>query len=145
MSLLTYAGADGQIKLSGQYWQYDWADPFFVALPPIEVEVEIDIKPGSDPNSINLNSKGVVPVVVISTDNFDANDVDPTTVEFAGASPVRWAMEDVDGDGDMDLLFHFKTQELNLEENSTEATLTGETYGGNPIEGTDTVNIVPKK
>jgi hypothetical protein len=53
-------------------------------------------------------------------------------------------MEDVDGDGDEDLLFHFKTQELDLDENSAEATLTGATDSGQPIEGTDTVNIVPK-
>ena len=33
LSLLTYAGADGQIRLSGQYWQYDWATAFFVAVP----------------------------------------------------------------------------------------------------------------
>jgi hypothetical protein len=105
--------------------------------------VMIDIKPGSDPNSINLKSKGVVPVAVLTTDDFDASTVDPVTVVFAGASPLRWTMEDVDGDGDMDLLFHFKTQELNLTETSTEATLTGSTFGGQPIEGTDTVNIVP--
>ncbi len=34
LSLLTYAGADGQIRLSGQYWQYAWATPFPVTLPP---------------------------------------------------------------------------------------------------------------
>jgi len=106
---------------------------------------EIDIKPGSDPNSINLKSKGVVPVAVLTTSCLDATTVDPDTVLFAGASPVRWTIEDVDGDGDMDLLFHFKTQELDLDENSTEATLTGSTYDGDPIQGTDTVNIVPKK
>jgi hypothetical protein len=108
------------------------------------VEVAIDIKPGSDPNSINLESKGVVPVAVLTTDDFDASIVDPATVVFAGASPLRWAMEDVDGDGDLDLLFHFKGQELDLDEDSTEATLTGTTFDGLPIEGTDTVNIVPK-
>ena len=104
----------------------------------------MDIKPGSDPNSINLKSKGVVPVAVLTTDDFDASDVNPDTAEFADAQPVRWAMEDVDGDGDVDLLFHFKTRELDLDENSAEATLTGETYGGTPIQGTDTVKIVPK-
>jgi len=119
-------------------------DPWLTSPYSLIMKVEIDIKPSSDPNSINLNSKGVVPVAVISTDDFDANDVDPDTVSFVGASPVRWTMEDVDGDGDMDLLFHFKTQELELDENSIEATLTGETYGGNSIEGTDTVNIIYK-
>jgi hypothetical protein len=38
-------------------------------------------------------------------------------------------------------LFHFKTQDLNLDANSTEATLTGTSDGGQDIEGTDTVNI----
>lgn len=109
------------------------------------IEVEIDIKPGSDSNSINLSSKGVIPVAVLTTDDFDAKDVDPNTVSFAGASPVRWTMEDVDGDGDFDMLFHFKTQELVLDEDSTEATLTGVNLDGIPIEGTNTVKIVPKK
>jgi Tol biopolymer transport system component len=108
------------------------------------IPVDIDIKPGSFPNSINLKSKGVVPVAVLTTADFDASTIDPQTVEFAGASPVRWTMEDVDGDGDLDMLFHFKTQELNLTADSTEATLTGETYAGVSIQGTDTVNIVPK-
>ena len=107
-------------------------------------ERSIDIKPGSDPNSINLKSKGVVPVAVLTTDDFDANSVDPVIVEFAGAPPLRWAAEDVDGDGDTDLLFHFKTPELALDENSTEASLTGYTHAGEFIWGTDTVNIVPK-
>ena len=111
---------------------------------PGTAQVEIDIKPGSDPNSINLKSKGVVPVAVLTADDFDASTVDPSTVEFAGASPVRWTMEDVDGDGDLDLILHFKTQELGLTEDSTDSTLTGKTYDGELLWGTDTVNIVPK-
>ena len=50
----------------------------------------------------------------------------------------------MDRDGDMDMLFHFRTQDLNLKPTSTEATLTGSTTAGGPIKGTDTVNIVPK-
>ena len=108
-------------------------------------EVIIDIKPGSYPNSINLKSRGVVPVAVLTTDDYDAALIDPDTVSFAGADPVRWTMEDVDDDGDEDLLLHFKTQELDLNESSTDATLTGFTYGGTTIWGTDTVNIVPRQ
>lgn len=33
----------------------------------IPESVTIDIKPGSDPNSINLRSKGVIPVAILST------------------------------------------------------------------------------
>ncbi len=131
----------------------------FFSLVPIHLvnldpEVEIDIKPGSDLNSINLKSKGVVPVAVLTTDGtdgfdaFDAGDVDPYTVEFAGTKPIRWNICDVDDDGNDDMLFHFDTQELfknDLNEDSTEATLTGKTKEGILISGTDTVRIVPQK
>jgi len=113
--------------------------------PPAVSEVEIDIKPGGNPNNINLKSRGVVPVAVLTTDNFDASTVDPSTVLFAGASPVRWKLCDVDEDGDDDILFHFKTQDLNLEEDITEATLTGETNNEDVISATDTVRIVQSK
>jgi hypothetical protein len=113
-------------------------------VPGIPIDVQIDIKPGSDPNSINLKSKGVVPVAVSTTADFDASTIAPETVHFADASPVRWTIEDVDGDGDLDMLFHFNTRDLILNPDSTQATLTGETSAGVPIQGTDTVNIVPK-
>jgi hypothetical protein len=115
--------------------------------PPMApcLERSIDVKPCSDPNSINLKSKGVVPVAVPTTDDFDATTVDPATVSFASASPLRWTVEDVcPFDGRDDLLFHFKTQELDLNEESTEAFLTGYTSDGEFIWGKDTVNIVPK-
>jgi hypothetical protein len=122
----------------GHYFDY-------FGLEPLSAFVDIDIKPGSCPNSINLKSKGVVPVAVLTTENFDASTIEPDTVEFADAHPVRYTMEDVDGDGDLDMLFHFKTQDLDLVKDSTEAALTGETTDGTLIEGWDTVKIVPKK
>ena len=48
--------------------------------------VDIDIKPDSDTNSINLSASGVVPVAILGTEDFDALTVDPTTVSLAGAS-----------------------------------------------------------
>lgn len=107
------------------------------------IEVEIDIKPDSDLNSINLWSNGKVSVAVLTTDIFDANNVDPVTVLFAGASPLSWVIEDVDYDGDMDLIFHFKTQELSICERCSEATLTGKTIDEELILGKDSVQLVP--
>ena len=50
---------------------------------PSTIEVDIDIKPGSDPNSINLKSNGLVPVAILSTIDFKATAVDPGTVLLA--------------------------------------------------------------
>ena len=108
------------------------------------IQLNIDIMPGSDPNSINLKSAGKVPVAILTTEDFDAYDVDPVTCKFAGANPLRWNMEDVDNDGDYDLLYHFMTQELELKKESIDAALKCETYDGAPIIGIDSVNIVPK-
>jgi hypothetical protein len=114
------------------------------------IEVVIDIKPGSDPNSVNLGSHGVIPVAILTTQDFDATTVDPDTVELAGAtvairgngSRTLAFEEDVDGDGDLDLVLQVETENLNLQAGATEAVLTGETYDGEAVRGSDLVNIV---
>jgi len=129
--------------------------PIYLKSPDagITSEMTIDIKPGNEQNNINLNSKGVVPVAILTTDEFDAATVDPTTAQFAGAVPEHWSLEDIDNDGDDDLMFHFRTQELNLDQDSTEATLTAQLTGqitaqvssGTIVSGTDKVQIVSSK
>ncbi|MFX0201653.1 MAG: hypothetical protein ACFFCW_36530 [Candidatus Hodarchaeota archaeon] len=108
--------------------------------------VAIDIKPGSFPNSINLDSKGVIPVAILGTEDFDASTVEPETVGFGplDALPVHWALEDVDGDGYIDWILQFKNQETGIQPGDTEATLTGKTVDGQDIIGSDSVRTVPK-
>lgn len=142
--------SSGYGVLTGTYENGDPIDllfysdvPIFLRSPqPSDIEVTIDIKPGSNKNNINLKSWGIVPVAVLTTDDFDAGTVDPATVEFAGAAPVRWKLADVDHDGDDDMMFHFRTWELDLDQDSTEATLTGQTTQGVLIEGSDEVRII---
>ncbi|HLP43339.1 MAG TPA: hypothetical protein VK465_17675 [Fibrobacteria bacterium] len=114
-----------------------------------EKQVSIDIKPGSFPNSINLNSNGTTPVAILSESDFDATKVDPSTVKLSGASvkkknngSYQATAEDANGDGIMDLVLHIITRDLQLTSLSTEAVLTGKTAGGLSITGTDSVNIV---
>lgn len=115
----------------------------FMGLDLIVFKVAIDVKPGSDPNSINLNSKGVIPVAILTTPIFDVNTVDPTTVRFAEAKPVRQTLEDVDGDGDLDYLFHFRTEDLVVPEGQDYLELKAGTTSGYFIGGRDSINVVP--
>ncbi len=109
---------------------------------PATEPVDIDIRPRSCFNTINLKSRGVVPVAILSTIDFAASEVDPATVVFAEAPPTRWALRDVDCDGDMDMILYFRIQALSLDASSTEATLVGVTKSGTDFMGTDSVRIV---
>ncbi|MHC4172595.1 MAG: hypothetical protein ACYST5_06595 [Planctomycetota bacterium] len=142
-----YMYSDAQVAYAG----WDEASDFVEALLTFEVAtpVEIDIKPGSFPNSINPNAGGVIPVAILTTDDFDASTVDPETVALEGAdargkgkSGRFGSMEDVDADGDLDLVVQIENVIL-WAPDATEATLTGLTNDNTPIEGTDSVNIVP--
>jgi hypothetical protein len=108
--------------------------------------VTIDIKPGGVPNSINPRSKGVIPVAVLTTETFDATTIDWSTVHFGAsgseAAAVHYAMADVDGDGDTDMIFHFRTQETGIACGDTTASLTGQTFGAQIVEGSDSINTV---
>ena len=119
-------------------------------IPPETIAVQIDIKPGSYPNSINLGSNGTVPVAILSSTEFYAGTVDPTTVALSGATvklrgkgtPMT-SLEDVNGNSLPDLVVHVSTEALQLTLGDAIAILTGQTYGGDQIQGSDTVRIIP--
>ena len=72
--------------------------------------------------------------------------MDSSTLAFgpdgAGIAHAQGHAENVDGDGDLDMVLHFKTQETGIACGDTEATLTGETFDGQAIEGTDAIKTV---
>ena len=114
------------------------------------LQVLIDIKPGSDPNSINLGSRGVVPVAILSSPTFDATTVDPTTVRLADAAvrvrgngQPQASVQDMNHDGLPDLVVQVDTEALAIAEGDVQAILTGRTYAGVYITGVDSVWIVP--
>lgn len=104
-------------------------------------------------NPINLKSRGVVPVAILTTSvndgdsvDFDATTVDPLSVAFgpngATEAHAEGHIEDADGDGDDDLVLHFRTQETGIRCGDTQAVLTGETSDGHSIEAVDLVNVI---
>lgn len=117
--------------------------------------VRIDIKPRSFPNAINLQNRGTIPVAVLSESDFDATKI--VTACFGDAEGpaerdcsethfgqiMAFHAEDVDGDGLLDALFHFETQETGIDEHDTEACVHGTAFSGTvAFEGCDAIMMV---
>jgi hypothetical protein len=143
-------------------------DNLIFNIPP---NVSIDIKPGSCPNPLNIKSKGVLPVAILGTEDFDVTTIDPASVSLEGVAPIRWAIEDVAtpyeedlegcddcyelvGDGYDDLTLKFESQEVVTALGEVEdgdcllLELTGnlqDEFGGNPIGGEDFVLVLKKE
>jgi len=127
----------------------------------VPIEIEVDIKPTSCPNPLNVNSRGVLPVAILGTAEFDVTTVDVASLILVGVSPLRSGYEDVatplvdtcdcttEGpDGWLDLTLKFNAQEIvaSLGElyggEELELQLTGATLDGIPFEGVDCVIVV---
>ncbi|KAA3613739.1 MAG: T9SS C-terminal target domain-containing protein [Calditrichaeota bacterium] len=110
--------------------------------------IVIDIKPGSDPNSINCdNDKGIIPVAILTTDDFNATEVYPPSVTFgpnkAQDMHGNGQLEDVDDDGDLDMLFHFRLAETGIQANNDYPILEGQSIYGRYFFGSDAIRCVP--
>ena len=125
---------------------------------------------GSFGNPINLKSKGVIPVAVLTTSAgeyglplaFDATTIRPLTARFGpkavvtagGGAPedhgrghIEDALERSDEstkDGDRDMVLHFATQLSQLTGSESEACVRGRFGPSNFVfQGCDTVTFVP--
>lgn len=129
------------------------------------VEAEIDIKPCSDPNAINPDGDGVIPVGIKHTGSFDplaridvgslqfgdpedVKGADPSDVsDRGGASPAHGGHADdtipCEGDGRDDLVVHFPTKDAGFEGDEERGRLEGLTNDDPPIPvvGDDSVKL----
>jgi hypothetical protein len=125
---------------------------------PPHTPVVIDIRPDSAINPVNLSAQGLLPVAVLTTQDFDASLFMPEMAHLSdatlalpmgctGATAVRWKRGDANGDGRSDLVFFFNIQDLDLNASSRLASLMAHgMYGSTTLHilGTDSVTIQSK-
>ncbi len=159
--MLQSANLDGTnvTSISGPSIGYRNLALLVTEIPEPSTPIIVDIKPGSFPNSVNLKSKGVLPVAILGTEDFDVNSVDqsadillfsgPLPINGGGlpVSPIRSAFEDVSGDGLLDLTLKFSIAEMvkhgALNPDTIEGILIGLLKDGTPFAGMDSIRIVP--
>ena len=121
---------------------------------PDKSAINIDIKPESDTNRIDLQSQGVVPVAVLPTEEFDPTNENvnyrfgaPNVVEQGGgARPLHDGhIKDVDGDGNCDLVLHFPVENTEFDGDEEVGALhweKGKEGAHHGLGGSDHVTIV---
>lgn len=109
-----------------------------------QLSVQIDILPGNEANPVKPGSKGKLKVAVITTDDFDASTINVESVHFGIglAQPISNRLQDIDSDGDWDLVLKFVTEDVGVLCGDSEATLTGSTTIGELFTGSDTLKTV---
>jgi hypothetical protein len=111
-----------------------------------EATVEIDIRPGASNNRIDPRSNGKIRVAILTSDTFDATEVDPATARFGRtggeAAPIHFALRDVDRDGNTDIVLRFRIRQTGIACGDTSASLTARTFDGRAITGSDSIHTV---
>jgi len=149
-------GGEGENCLDYSDSSVNWNDEscdrkinFYLVEYDAPVAVGIDIKPGNKRNVINPRKTGSIWVAILSDTDPDSpfdpsSQVDIPTVQFGpnGAEAIRYKVKDVNRDGLSDLLLRFRVPETGIACGDTEATLIGETFGGQSFTGTDSIKTV---
>ncbi len=111
---------------------------------------EIDIKPNSDPNSINTRAQGgLIPVAILGSETLDVFNIDVTTLSFGPnmATPAHEITSnhyvDVNDDGFTDFVSHYVRGQTGIMAGDTEACIKGKTLDGIHFMGCDAVRTTP--
>jgi hypothetical protein len=116
-------------------------------VPRSSLQIQIDIKPGSDPAPINLRSQGRLPVAILSGPAFDATSIRLDTVTLgpnnAPALDKGASIQDVNHDGRPDVILHFDNAKIGIGQGDMQLCLAGQTTSGLAVTGCDAIVTVP--
>jgi hypothetical protein len=109
--------------------------------------IPLDIKPNSDPNSLNIGRPGVVSVALLSTDALDTTtQVVRSTLHWGPtgteAAVERCGTEDANGDGLVDLVCKFQLSDAGFSLGNTLGIVTGQLVDGSLFMSADRVRII---
>lgn len=107
--------------------------------------INVSIKPGSDPAPMNVRSSGVTPVAVLGSAALDVQSLDILSARFgpnAISQSFSASFQDVNRDGILDVVFHFRTDGSGIKCGDSSVVLTVKTKDGNPLAGSGAIKTV---
>jgi hypothetical protein len=136
--------------------RYAWAvHDGMVQVPRV---VQVDVLPGVVPNFLKIDGRGVVPVAILGSDDFDVTWIDAIMLTFNGLnvrivgrhgrSRLQCSVEDVSGDftqpegspdGHPDLVCQFDDVPGDWNGYNDLGEILGRLYDGTPIVGWDSI------
>jgi formylglycine-generating enzyme required for sulfatase activity len=153
---------DIHLQVTDSRQQSDTDSSTLTIAPPPVIEVDVDIKPGSCPNPLNVKSRGVLPVAILGSAALDVTTIDAGSIFLNGARNVRSGYEDVaefiadandcecttlGPDGYLDLTLKFMIRDIVAtlgevnHDDVLELPLAGFLFDETPVEGADCVVI----
>ncbi len=156
-SLKVWVNGSLEIDLTGEFnngriafYNFSQANVNYISYVVVVLNVDIDIKPGSDPNAINNDGNGVIPVAILGSETFDVSQILADTITLEGlalktvgkADKLLYHYEDVNADGFEDLVVQIQDEDGVFEPGEGEATVTGSLVDGRTFTGTDSIIVV---
>ena len=108
------------------------------------------MKPGGEPNCLNIDGNGIIPVAILGSADFDVTEIDTSTLDFAGTQVrvrgngnQQCSIEHLDDDGHPDLTCQFVDDPTAWRPGDAMAAVSGELSDSTPFYGEDSICIRP--
>jgi len=119
---------------------------------PVALQINIDVLPGfGGMTRFDPKVKRSIPVVLLSSANFDATQVDQSSLTFGETGDEKSLRRcdphgvDINHDGRRDLLCHFDAQAAGFRPGDLNGVIKGKTLSGQEFEGKGFLKVVAEK